>query len=361
MNERLRPPAFVSCAAQDDNLGDLVIRRTAVRWIEDAGLEPHVLVSGVGEGFVDGLDLRPGAVTYGGIRPWVRALLAHSRRQPTTLVYPPGPQSLKISLRNVGHALANAGMAADVSSHGGSVVKLGRAIEPGSPLMLGLERFLAGRCSLYSVRDEKSHLLLDDATVRVEPDLAWAGGLEQELDQSQVVERTRLAMSFRADRSFDRKTIEVLVTQAASRGLIPTFVTQVKRDDQLHQTLAAELGCEIVSWPADRTDRAQLRAVLRTYQQSAMVVSNRLHGVIFGMVAGAVPVGLATAGDTKIARTLGVVGLAHHVLAEAPVPDRLWDADPAPALQQAIQRLEAVENDFAALVPAAPEADLRAG
>lgn len=346
-----RRPAFVSCSAQDDNLGDLVIRRTAVRWIEDAGLDPHVLVSGVSRGFVDGLELRAGAVLYETTRPWIHALLDSSRRNPTTLVYTPGPQSLTASISHTGHAVVNAGLAAAVTRGGGHVVKLGRSMEPGSRFMLGLERFLLRRSSLYTVRDEESSVLLNDPRVEVAPDLAWAAELELELDRSEVVDRTRLAMSFRSDRSFDRAAIGELVAQAVTRGLVPTFVSQVKRDDEVHQTLAAELGCEVVGWPADRSDSAQLRTVMQAYQQSSMVVSNRLHSVIFGMAAGAVPVGLAGPGDTKIARTLAVVGLGHHVITSPSVPQHLWDADVSLVTAETSARLTTVKQTFTSLVP----------
>ena len=98
--------------------------------------------------------------------------------------------------------------------------------------------------------------------------------------------------------------------------------------------------------------RLQLRAVLRSYQESVFVVSNRLHSVIFGMIAGGTPLALASASDTKIRRTLAVVGLKHRVAeVTAPIPSQLLEPlDLTELLTHARDRLEVVRNRIA--VPA---------
>ena len=154
-------PAFVSCVAQHDNLGDLVIRRTVVQWLAEGGYIPHVLVKGMPDDFVDGLMLEPPTVLYRSRRRWLTALASGATRGRTTaLAYTPGPQSLSISAGHVGHAIVNLLLAQLVTRRSGTLLKIGRSIEPRSPSMMALERLLARRSSLYTVRDEESRELL---------------------------------------------------------------------------------------------------------------------------------------------------------------------------------------------------------
>jgi hypothetical protein len=345
------PSGFVSCSAQDDNLGDLVLRRTVLQWMVAAGLRPQVLVAGVGAGFVEALGLDDSAVTYRSRARWTAALAGSARRAPTALVYPPGPQSPAASTADAAHAVANLLLAAHVRRHQGVVVKLGRAIDPGSGIMLRLERALVRRASLYTVRDRPSEAALDGTDVRVEPDLAWAADLSAHLDPAPT-NRHRLALSFRGDRSYDQESVAQVVEQARRHGLEPTLVTQVRRDDLLHQHLAAELGVTVRGWPVGRSEAEQLDVVMRTYQQSALVVSNRLHSVIFGLLAGATPVGLAAGDDDKIRKTIAVVGLEQHVVAiGSQIPRSLFGSiDLSPVLRLARDRLAAVQTEFTALV-----------
>lgn len=317
--------AFVSCVAQHDNLGDLVIRRTVVRWLAESCHTPHVLVEGMPKGFVDGLQLEVPTVLYRSRVRWLAALARSAARGPIALVFTPGPQSLTVTTSQVWHALVNLMLAQLVTLRSGTVLKIGRSIEPGSLFMLALERSLARRISMYTVRDEQSKRTLQIPHVAVAPDVAWNAGLESELVDG-TVPRFRLAMSFRSDRSFDRRAVVNLVEEARRRDLVPTLVTQVRRDDALHRRLAEELGCDLIHWPVDRYHRLQLRAVLRAYQESVLVVSNRLHSVIFGMIAGGTPLALTSSSDTKIRRTLAVVGIGHRVAeVTAPIPSQLFE------------------------------------
>ena len=314
MNKSIVDFTFVSCRGQHDNLGDLVLRRTALRWIEEVGQTPAALVAGLPKGFVDGLQLGPGTVRFDSTWSWLIALLQGWRVTPVNILYAPGPQSLQLSVKNAARAVLNGLLATLIYARNGRIVKVGRSIESSSYLMRILERVIGRRAALYTVRDQQSVDLLALPTVRIAPDLAWGASFESYFDQQVMsVPRHRFSMCFRSDRAFNQSVVRDLARRARERGLTPTLVTQVRRDNEFHRQLALELNCEHREWFAQTPDDDQLRSVLQTYRESEAVVSNRLHSVIFGVIAGAIPIGLATPGDTKLRRTLAVVGLQDRV------------------------------------------------
>jgi hypothetical protein len=128
------------------------------------------------------------------------------------------------------------------------------------------------------------------------------------------------ALSFRSDILIDPDRLGNLVETLRDEGLEPILVSQVKRDDVQHLRLAHALDIKVVSWDG-RTHAEQLQRVQDAYARSRVVVSNRLHALIFGMQEGAVPVAMLDGNSDKLLSTL------EHVLPIISIPTSLMGLD----------------------------------
>lgn len=165
----------------------------------------------------------------------------------------------------------------------------------------------------YSVRDGDSESALG-FSVEVLPDLAFAAHPTASNTLGPDAGRSFVALSFRADDAPNEKLVEKLVREIRHDGLVPIFVTQVRRDDRRHQEFAKAFDAEVLDWPDARPHSEQLKRVRKIYRESAFVVSNRLHALIFGIESGAHAVEADTSGRRKIETTLGSLGLLSGTL-----------------------------------------------
>ena len=296
-----------------------MLRRVALQWASVPRSELHVLVAAMPATFVVALDLPSNAIPYTSTFAWLRALVAHALRKDAHLLFAPGPQSLRWTYREFAHAIGNLILAILVNARDGRVLKLGRSLSAGSPLMLSLERALADRSGIYIVRDQESLALLRLSRVSAAPDVAIADHILRSAPPSQP--RRYLALSFREDREVSIQAVLSLADQARSRGWEPILVTQVARDDKFHDQLSQILDCKVVNWPSARAHKDQLLRVLAAYDLSHAVVSNRLHSLVFGIARGAAPVALTSEHDTKISRTFRTLHIDDPTL---------WPGQPLP-------------------------------
>lgn len=171
---------------------------------------------------------------------------------------------------------------------------------------------------------------------RVQPDWAFAlGSADSELERvPQPGERTHLALCIRAGSSSSPRPelgevwFESVRRIARETSLTPIVVTQVRRDTELAIEIARRLDCEVILWESD--DHAQHEERVRaTYRRSAIVMGDRLHGLIIAATEGCVPIGLAIANPDKVDRILSTVGIDGIML-----PRALDDPDQAVALAQ---------------------------
>jgi polysaccharide pyruvyl transferase WcaK-like protein len=96
-------------------------------------------------------------------------------------------------------------------------------------------------------------------------------------------------------------------------------VQQVGFDAPLSELLLRELGCAGVCFAQTEESAA---AVLEAYGTSALVVSNRLHALLFGWACGAVPLAVVDGGhDAKIAGVFRQVGLEDLLLPVSRIAD----------------------------------------
>ena len=309
---------FTSACAQDDNLGDMVLRATNIAVLRDAGGRLHVLTAGMTDSYVAGLGLRPGDVVYGGQRSWIFALLRETGRGRSALVFAPGAQSMQRTRSNVFHALGNVLLAVALKAHRCPLVKYGRSFPTSLPGMKYAEVLLSRLCTVYSVRDARSPGVLNIRKLTVHPDIAMSRHWRTPADTSRTVgRRKKVAVSFRMDGDVSEDELRRRVEVWQAQGLDVTLATQVRRDNRSHDELAAKLKICHLAWPDDVSHEMQLGRLLALYGQCEIVHSNRLHALIFGLRMGASPSTPDDRSDIKIRPHLAVLKIPSPIHPES--------------------------------------------
>ncbi|MGC4107105.1 MAG: polysaccharide pyruvyl transferase family protein [Thermomicrobiales bacterium] len=303
---------FVNLSAQADNLGDIVIRRSVLDWLANDLEHRFKLVVFTGNMPADYLDAysldRFDAHVHRNPLRYQQALMKSILLGRADLFYLPGPVTYRTNvdaptvaakeLVKSGTFVGNAGL---VRARGGSVFTLGRAVRGGTFATLALERLLCRISNEYSVRDTISKDLVRRA--RLAPDF----GFSMDAMRGDTY-RDLVSLSFRGDTHLDDQFLDRLIGCVRASGREPVFVTQVLRDETLHSTLAQRYGCRLVSWDShSRSSAAQLEQIMSIYHRSRAVVSNRLHGLVLGMLGGSAPIPVAGPDNDKLLPTLRVV------------------------------------------------------
>lgn len=288
---------FSSISAQPDNLGDIVIRRTALHvLVKDE--HPAVLYAGkMPSSYIDAFGLGPSTRIITRAGSYQLLLLSRALQGKANLLFAPGPAVFVDSPRSVLRGLFFLVMAALVRAGGGNVLCLGRAFRGTGRTVRILERGLRKLASVYFVRDDVSSGVLG-RKVEMLPDLAFHEGAVD-----RTPERKRVAISLRYDRQPCIASLKVLTHELKAQGFEPCFVSQVARDDAQHQELSKLLEIEAVLW-LGTSHGEQLKRVEATYAEACLVVSNRLHALLIGAAQGAHPVQWFDGEADKIDTTL---------------------------------------------------------
>lgn len=298
----IRPEIFVLGSGQDDNLGDVVLRREYFDRLRRLG-RLHLYLGVASTEFVESLRLSPSDLVYTRLRDWHRAAWRALLRGPVWYVGKPGELSLDRLMVNLELRLLPLVIA--VRCRGGQVLRLGMALRTLDRRGVRWLRPLFQLSTVLRWRDTSSGAAFGFG--RVAPD--WAFGWEETDLDSLSDRRGDIAVSYRGDCPLlPEPALSALRSVARHDARRLVVVTQVRRDAARSAELAASLGAELVSWPAERS-LAEHEKILRTvYRDSALVVSDRLHALILGMTEGAVPLCLGQAGQRKIGRHLEAVG-----------------------------------------------------
>lgn len=311
-----------SVRSQHQNLGDLVIRRNMVHWLKDLD-DVRLIVGDMPEGFIAALEVPDEIRLYRSLRG---ALLAKPIRHSSSLIFAPGEQSIEDKPRVVAAALANGLFAAYAKASGGSVVKLGRGFKGSGTLSSQIERGIARISDAVYVRDAEAPSVVRGAQLM--PDIALWGGVSSTRRLADPFgttgDRQGVAVSMRFDRGEPPSAVRRLVPTLAALEKGPIVVpVQVELDAGHSMALADSWGAELVPWVGDHA--TQLRRVEETYDRVRFVVSDRLHVLLFGLLRGAIPVGVETGRHEKLARQLRPIGLDSLVFPLADVSDGLAD------------------------------------
>lgn len=283
---------FASVIGQEDNIGDIVLRRRLLKTASKYG--PLYIFSGDHSSeYVRGLNCNY-EENFSSPDPWWTSLLDAARREPVLLFEKPG--ELQSSWKSLRARLKVRVRRFRLRRNGGAAVLLGVGMKNSLPWSKRMAiRTAMSDYQLLGWRDIRSRDELGIGDVM--PD--WAFG-----EQTDGPDRARdlMVVSMRGDRpSPGPRWFAALRTYAAARDLTIEVVTQVGRDEPRSREIAAQLG--VVAQPWLRSDYARQEEALRAlYRAARLVVSDRMHVLVVASVEGAVPLCLTEAPEQKIER-----------------------------------------------------------
>jgi hypothetical protein len=278
---------FLWVHGQDDNLGDVVLRRPLIELLRPLG-QMELYVGDGSPGFIEALRLQPRDRCHVSLPAWMRQLWRAAWQAPWCFVFKPGETSLNFTkLRR----LLPLWPALVAGKHRrGRVLNLGAGIRESERLPSRMLRPLYGLADLTLWRDARSAELAGQGGVM--PDWAFADGSPEALLDAGP--RDHLTLCLRGDRPMpEADLLRALRQFAAAQGLKLALLTQVRRDEEVLRALARALGADLLDW-GSRTHLQQELRVRALYRRSRLVVSDRLHALIMGLTEGAVPLGLVT-------------------------------------------------------------------
>lgn len=304
---RKRDQVYVVSTGVSGNLGDAVIRRRVLAWVEGIG-ERHVYVGGTTSGWLEQLQLTPDDIVYTAAarRKWLKGLLFGGRTK--ALVYDPG--EVPLGTAHLKPELVFLVIALWSRLRGTYVVRPPRAVAHYHWATGMMHRWSCRLSNVVMWRDEDSK---DRMRVgRLVPDTAF----NEPAGPCSESPRDRLLLSLRGARAFPSDAwFEAVTTVASREGLRLTVASQVDEDEARSAELAERLDCELIPW-GDDGDLARERSRRLTYAESKAVVSDRLHVLLLAAQAGAVPVEVVENPKRKVETHFAAIGL-HDVSLDA--------------------------------------------
>jgi hypothetical protein len=358
--ESERPDLFVLATGQDDNLGDVVLRREYFDRLRALG-DLHLFVGNASADFIDGLRLHEADEVYVTLRQWHSVAWRALFRGRVWFVDKPG--ELQLDRGTFRRHLKLLPLIVGIRLRNGQVLRLGMAMRAPNPLYLRRLRPLFRLSTMILWRDTATRNAFRFGAVGPDWAFRWDDSEQDALD----VDRTDIAISYRGDREPPSEAIltslDALARDGARRLVV---VTQVRRDEARSSDLASRLGAELITWPAARTSVEQEAVLRKVYRNSAAVVSDRLHALIVGMTEGAVPLCITDEGESKVGRHFDAVGFERSTVdltdATAPLTEVIERqigrrAEALQALREAQARLDGVSAQLAAFAPVRQDGD----
>ncbi|PXA69991.1 polysaccharide pyruvyl transferase family protein [Cryobacterium arcticum] len=290
---------FYSVAAQWDNLGDIEIRNAALGWVRETSADVIAYSGSMPPAYLAAFDSDEKVRFVSSPVRYQALLWSHLLRRRASIVFAPGPQVFGPSAKAIGKSLVNLINVAAVRASGGAVLAVGRSLRGRGGLARRVEAVVVSVFHLYVVRDTRSAEVLGEDLVNA-PDLAFAHDFGE---SNAAGARTDVVISLRGDRPVGVEGLRKVVGHLRSQGLNPVFVTQVKRDDDQHRDLGHSLNIPTVLWE-DHTHLEQLERARGAYAHAGVVLSNRLHALIFGIQHGASPIAVLDLASDKLTSTL---------------------------------------------------------
>ncbi|MBM4633095.1 hypothetical protein A6411_06335 [Prescottella equi] len=294
------------CAGQDDNIGDVILRRRMLRSLQDAAPCCAVYVGGASEDFVAALGLRPQDRVYTNFWRFVLMATVHSLRKEWLFGFNPG-EIMCIRRQSIMHALLIPMMLISLV-HGKRCLRIGVGV--------GLHDYRAIWRHLIWVtvrlakvniwRDAPSRDVFGIGTVA--PDWAFDESDEDSVPAEDLPGRKYLGVALRSDgAATSPEWTAAIGSMAQELGITPVVVVQVRRDAARARALAAEMGCDLLDW-TDESHAEQEKRLRYVYRRCEAVVSDRLHVLVMALTEGAIPLGLMEHSDDKVARHFAAAG-----------------------------------------------------
>ncbi|WP_455133512.1 glycosyltransferase [Microbacterium aurum] len=292
---------YVPGIGQYDNIGDIILRRQLLRWLEPYG-RLHVFVGDAVDGYAESLGLDQRHVVYRSFAQWYQAAMADAIRGRGAYVFKPG--EIQITMPGLKEHLSLLPLVLALKARGRPVIRVGagaRGFEK-LPRLLMQPSIIAA--DLVAWRDPRTAAFLGRGEVM--PDLAFGEGPERPRGPE---ERTLLVVSMRSDRDFPSEAwLEAVRVFARVRGLQIVTVVQVERDADRSRELAERLGGVYDPWAGADHDghEAHLRSL---YRRASVAVSDRLHVLITATTEGAAPSAPLVDDSDKIERHFDAAGI----------------------------------------------------
>lgn len=344
---------FVPLVGQHENIGDIVLRRELVEWLKPLG-EMHVYVGSSNDAYDRALELPDDAQTYRSVGAWASAL-SRALRSGRDVAYVYKPGEIQLTLAGLKEHVGLLPLVTATRLRGGVVVRVGAGSRNFERFPTAVLRATLGLAHYTAWRDTRTARVLGRGDVM--PDLGFG---QVGRAAAGEVERTRLTVTMRGDREAPSAAWrEAVRATAEDLGLRLTLVTQVERDEDLSRALATEWGADYVAWNA-LEHGPQEDAVRRVFDESALVVSDRLHALIVALTEGAAVATAADGPTDKIQRHFDAAGVPITIVdsAAASVDDmrrRLATAaglreEQQSALQVTLERLAIVRTQVGAVL-----------
>jgi hypothetical protein len=285
--------------AQEDNLGDIEIRKKLLHSIASTGIDIFVLRGDSSDSYVEAFENASNCRWFTSAASLQIALLVRLLSGDHLHFFiAPGPARFSSKPKAIAKSLVNLTNMALARISGGTAHIVGRAYR-GTGVTRLIEITSIKLATSATVRDELSSQNVN-GKAKALPDLAFFG------QPFSGGERRYLAICVREENDIQETAFGELISAGRALNLVPIFVTQVKRDNPWMKRMANQYKTEIVEW-TDASHQEQRNRVEAVYRGSRVVVSNRLHGLIMSAMAGAQPLPLVSRGDSKLLPTLNIV------------------------------------------------------
>ena len=299
----------MSVIGQADNVGDSALRREYLSALRGVGDVVHVFVADHTQDYIDGLGLARTDRTYSSSRTWITTLARMTLQGRSSFAFNAG--ETQPTKRRLALWIASGMCVVAIRVGGGKGIHAGVGLRsPVADASTRLMRLALMSSNVVTWRDRKSALAVQKGTVR--PDWAFGAGTASDelLDLSAEVPRRYLAITMRFDRPLPNEGWKASIVEfAREQNLEMVLVAQVERDIDRCNELSSLLGnVPVVPW-SSRNHATVESETRRVYKQSAAVVSDRLHALVFAATEGAVPIGYSTGDPEKLERTLDAGGL----------------------------------------------------
>ncbi|MGA4689316.1 hypothetical protein ACPCXD_03500 [Rhodococcus sp. AB351] len=295
---------FYWCSGQEDNIGDVILRRRMLRSLQSAD-ECRVYVGRASPNFIRALGLQDRDVVYSNFLAFVLIAMLNCLRKDWKFAFNPG--EIKCNRRQSLMHAALIPMMLISNTRGRRCIRIGVGIHEYSSRW---EVFVKATVRLAGVnvwRDAESRARFDSGTVA--PDWAFDEHGLSSPDATGEDPRGMLGVSLRSDGSAATETwLTAVRTLAQMSGLEPVVLVQVQRDSERSHEMAARLGCEVLDW-TDANHSEQEARLREAYRTCAGVISDRLHVLVMAMTEGAVPLGLMEHVDNKVHKHFDAAGI----------------------------------------------------
>lgn len=304
-----KPLIFVPMIGQYENIGDIILRRSLMNWLREAGMV-HLYVGPAPDQYADALGVTADDVVYRSFVAWYAAALKSAALGNAHYAFKAG--EIQLSLFGLKEHISVIPLISLIRLRGGKVIRIGSGSRNFSPVPRMMMKPSLWLSQLVMWRDARTAAYMGKGGVV--PDLAFAEGdpIEEMLPRET---RDIMIVSMRGDRHSQSGGvwIDALREFVSSHALTIWVVTQVVRDSHTSQSLAESLGAQLLDW--DGNDHGQQESKLRDlYRRAAIVVSDRLHVLIAAYTHGALPVGLLSYQSDKIDRHFDVIGISNITL-----------------------------------------------